>query len=97
MEPGETEQQALRRELREELAIEVEPTAPLGMSIHPYPGLEVALAVWQCTLVSGEPVPTEHDDLRWVRAEELDGIAWAPADVHLVPQLRRALLDSEGR
>lgn len=91
VEPGETEQQALARELHEELGIRVEVLAPLGMALHPYPGIEVALALWQCRLVDGEPALTEHDAIRWIGADEVRSLAWAPADVELVEPLIQAL------
>ncbi len=90
VEPGESEPEALARELREELGIEVEVTAPLGVAIHPYPGLEVALAGWWCRLVRGAPAPVEHDAVRWVDAAGLRALGWAPADVPLVEAMVRA-------
>ncbi|UUN28972.1 (deoxy)nucleoside triphosphate pyrophosphohydrolase [Streptomyces sp. FIT100] len=79
LEPGETPEQALVRELREELGVEAEPVErvpgewPLG------PGY--VLQVWTARLVSGEPRPLEdHDELRWLAADELDSVEWLPQD-----------------
>lgn len=84
VEPGETEAQALERELREELAIEVAVREPIALSIHPYPHVEVALAAWTCDLLSGTPTPTEHDRIGWFGPDELQALPWAPADIPLV-------------
>ncbi|MFE3325111.1 (deoxy)nucleoside triphosphate pyrophosphohydrolase [Streptomyces sp. NPDC059176] len=79
LEAGETPEQGLVRELREELGIEAEPVErvpgewPLG------PGH--VLQVWTARLVSGEPQPLEdHDALRWLGADELDAVDWLPQD-----------------
>ena len=95
VEPGETEQQALGRELEEELGIRVSVDVPLALAIHAYPGLEVALAMWQCTLIDGEPTLTEHDALDWIGPDECRTLAWAPADIGLVEPLISALRASD--
>jgi 8-oxo-dGTP diphosphatase len=88
VEPGESDEQALARELREELGVEVVVGARLG---------EVAdaalrLVVYPATVVSGEPQPLEdHDQLRWLDASELDDVAWLPIDEALLPAVRTLL------
>ncbi|WP_338672724.1 (deoxy)nucleoside triphosphate pyrophosphohydrolase [Streptomyces sp. SCSIO 30461] len=79
LEPGETSEQALVRELREELGVEAEPIErvpgewPLG------PGY--VLQVWTARLLRGEPEPLEdHDELRWLSPDELDTVDWLPQD-----------------
>ncbi|MFC5802526.1 (deoxy)nucleoside triphosphate pyrophosphohydrolase [Streptomyces formicae] len=79
LEPGETPEQALVRELREELGVEAEPVErvpgewPLG------PGY--VLQVWTARLLSGDPRPLEdHDELRWLAVDELDSVEWLPQD-----------------
>jgi 8-oxo-dGTP diphosphatase len=94
LEPGETEPQALARELREELGIEVSVGARLDEATHHYPGITVRLAAWSATLAAGEPTATEHDALKWVRPHELADLAWAPADVPLIPAVVRLLSES---
>jgi 8-oxo-dGTP diphosphatase len=77
------------REVREELACEVRVTGRLegSVPVRPGYGLEVVLA----ELVSGEPVPLEHDALRWLGADELESVRWLPADVPFLAELRTRL------
>jgi 8-oxo-dGTP diphosphatase len=84
--PDETLAAAAVRELREELACEVRVTGRLEGAVPVRPGyaLEVVLA----ELVSGEPVPLEHDALRWLRGAELGSVPWLPADVPFLAELR---------
>ena len=90
VEAGERPAAALERELHEELGCRVEVTgwlsgaAPIGET-HV---LTVALAV----LVEGEPVPTEHDQVRWLAADELDDVDWLEPDRPFLPELRSVLL-----
>lgn len=86
VEPGETAQAAAERELAEELGIRVEVTGWLDGAepVRDDLVLRVALA----RLVEGDPVPTEHDAVRWLRVDQLDDVTWSTADVAFVEQLR---------
>lgn len=85
---GESEAEALVRELYEELGVEVRAERRLGSSVHAYAHVTIELIAWACTLVSGEPRALEHQALAWVGPEGLDAVAWAPADVPLIPAVR---------
>ncbi|MFI1867674.1 MULTISPECIES: (deoxy)nucleoside triphosphate pyrophosphohydrolase [Streptomyces] len=92
LEPGERPEQALVRELREELGVETEPVAripgewPLG------PGY--VLQVWTARLLSGEPRPLEdHDELRWLGPDETDAVDWLDQDRPAVAEAARLLRD----
>jgi 8-oxo-dGTP diphosphatase len=87
VEPGESAQQALAREIDEELGVRIEVLELLGGNDHQQLRLDVYLA----RIVDGEPVAHEHAALRWVAAEGLDALDWAAADVPLVAPLRRYL------
>ena len=91
VEPGESDREALARELREELGIEVHVGDWLAEATHPYERVVVHLVAYACTLESGEPQAREHAELRWIGADELDGLHWAPADVHLLEAVRRRI------
>jgi 8-oxo-dGTP diphosphatase len=84
--PEETLAGAAVRELREELACEVRVTGRLEGAVPVRPGyaLEVVLA----ELASGEPVPLEHDALRWLSGAELESVRWLPADAPFLAELR---------
>ena len=91
VEPGETEEAAAVRELREELALEVKVGAALGsgQAINE----RYLLRVYLAELLAGEPVLREHSETRWVSARELDALDWLPADRPFLPALREALRD----
>jgi 8-oxo-dGTP diphosphatase len=90
---GETSTEAVVREVREELGCTVEVGASLEGRVAIKPGY--ALTVQRVHLVEGEPVPHEHDAVRWLGPEELDDVAWLTADQPFLPELRRLLLDGE--
>lgn len=84
VEPGETPQETLRREVREELGCLVEVGDLLKRTEHLYDFGLVDLTTFWCTLADGEPVASEHSELAWADASELASLAWAPADVPAV-------------
>ncbi|WOX22277.1 (deoxy)nucleoside triphosphate pyrophosphohydrolase [Streptomyces solicathayae] len=79
LEPGESAEKALVRELREELGVETEPGERVPGEWPLKPGY--VLRVWTARLLSGEPRPLEdHDELRWLARDELDSVDWLDAD-----------------
>ena len=89
VEPGESDQQALLRELREELGIEASVGSRIGPDL-PI-GDAAVLRVYVCRIVAGEPALIDHDEHRWLTAEELDDVPWIDVDLPLLPELRRLL------
>lgn len=85
VEPGETEPAALVRELREELDVTVEIGDRIGPDVPIGPDL--LLRAWTAVLTAGEPTALEHAELRWLAEDELDSVAWLPADRPVVSVL----------
>ncbi len=91
VDPGETDADALVRELREELDVDVTPGEHLATSRHAYEHGTIELVAVACRLRRGTPRAVEHAELRWMRAGEFETLDWAPADVPLLDAVRRAL------
>jgi len=90
IEQGESPHQALIRELSEELLIEVELEATIFDAVsYEYDFGVVNLTTIIGKLKSGEPVLTEHQEIRWLSPEELFEVEWAPADIPIVKQLSK--------
>jgi 8-oxo-dGTP diphosphatase len=86
---GESPAEAVVREVREELGCDVVSLRPLAGTADVKPGY--TLRAHLVELRSGEPIPHEHDALRWLAAEDLDDVAWLPADQPFLPELRALL------
>ena len=95
LEPGESESQALVRELREELHLRILPMRRLGAVERPERRLR--LTVWICRKEEGDPVLVEHAAVRWVGPEELEELGWAEPDRPFLTELRAVLLDPEAQ
>ena len=87
--PGESDADALARELDEELGVEVVVGDRLGVDV--VLDGPMTLRAYLVTLIDGTVQPHEHTALRWVSADELDGLAWVPADRAWLPDLAAAL------
>ena len=94
VEPGEDPRATAVREIAEELRCTIEVTgwveADAGASTG-VAGSEIVLSVATARLVDGDPVPTEHDAVRWLRADQLDEVSWAAADLPFLDPVRRLL------
>ncbi|MCO6559310.1 MAG: (deoxy)nucleoside triphosphate pyrophosphohydrolase [Bifidobacterium sp.] len=80
IEYGETPEQALRREIKEELLCEIEVGPKICSTQQQYDFGTIELTTFLCSLTSGEPSLTEHTQLRWIPQTELATLDWAPAD-----------------
>jgi len=86
---GESDATALARELREELGVHVTVGARVGADVLLSP--TTTLRAYVVTRVAGEVTPHDHGALRWVHADELDALAWVPADRAWLPDLAAVL------
>lgn len=93
IEPGETPEVALIRELKEELAIDVTQAclAPFTFASHTYEKFHLLMPLYVCRRWSGIPRPTEGQTLKWVRANHLVNYEMPPADIPLIAMLRDLL------
>ena len=87
MELGETPEQALVRELKEELAVEVCVGEKICTVEYDYPKFHLTMHCFWATIVSGEIVLLEHEDARWLDRENLNSVNWLPADIDVVNHL----------
>ena len=83
-ERGETPQQALVREIKEELKSEIRVGEKLCTIEYDYPKFHLTMHCFWCDLLDGEPVLLEHEAARWLTADELNSVDWLPADVQVV-------------
>lgn len=88
VEPGETKQQALLRECREELGITLSIGEECVALTHAYPDLTIHLTLFRGTILQGVPQKLEHNDLRWVTWEESAAYTFSPADALMLERLR---------
>ena len=88
VEPGETHEQALIRECREELAIEIAVESVFMEVQHEYPDVCVRLTVFNARIVAGTPQKIEHNDLLWISPAESAGYPFCPADVAIVQKIK---------
>ena len=84
IEPGETPEQALAREIREELNLIAEVGQKVTTTTYEYDFATVELTTFYCTLVDGDLRLTDHDATKWVTSTEAAHLAWAPADIPAV-------------
>lgn len=89
VEPGETKAQALARECREELAVEVDVGAPFMEVTHAYPDVTVHLTLLWAQIRSGEVRLLEHCDMRWITPDEIGQFAFCPADEEILRRIER--------
>ena len=91
IEPGETPQQALVREIREELDTLVRVGELLTTVEHDYPAFHLSMQCFLCEIAAGTPLLREHEAARWLKAEELDSVAWLPADRPVAALIREQM------
>ena len=88
IEPGETPQQALAREIREELAADITVGSLVRTVEWDYPGFRLTMHCYWCTLDSAEPRLLEHEAARWLSRDELASVSWLPADREIIEDIK---------
>ena len=89
VEPGETKEEALIRECREELAVTVSVGEVFMEVTHQYPDLTVHLTLYHAAIAAGVPQKIEHNDIRWITVEEIDRYPFCPADDVILERLKQ--------
>lgn len=92
IEPGETPEQALARELREELSINVEVHELITAIVDEYEDIILHIDTYRCTLISGTPTLSEHIAMAWSNKEELDNLEFSPADKPTLEKIKNLYL-----
>lgn len=91
IEDGETPQQALKREIMEELDTEVTVGEWIDTVEYDYPTFHLSMDCFWCEIVKGNLVLKEHEAARWLRKEQLDEVEWLPADVTIIEKIRKVM------
>ena len=91
LEPGETPQQCIERDIREELAPEVRAERILGVVEYDYPTFNLTMHCILCTIVSGELKLLEHEAARWLTKDTLRSVDWLPADLLILDRIEEIL------
>ena len=93
IEPDETKEQALIREIKEELDCTIEPTKFALDLEYQYPTFYLKMSCFEAIIKEGTPKLLEHNDARWLKKEELDDVEWIPADIEAVNYLKKTMDD----
>jgi 8-oxo-dGTP diphosphatase len=91
IEPGETAEEALAREIREELDTEIAVEAPFDRVEYDYPDFHLSMQCFLCRVIRGSLVLKEHEDAAWLDRDRLDDVRWLPADETVISRLRELL------
>ena len=91
IEAGETPQQALVREIKEELDVEITVGELLHTIEYDYPDFHLSMDCFWCEISAGTLVAKEAQEIRWLSAHELNDVPWLPADLEIVPKIRNSM------
>ena len=89
VEPGETKEQALIRECKEELGIILEVDDVFTEAVHEYPDINIRLTVFNAKIAEGVPKLIVHNDLKWITPDEIPQYEFCPADVGILKRIMK--------
>lgn len=90
IEVGETPQEALKREIMEELDTEISVMELIDTIEYDYSEFHLSMDCFWCEIVSGNLVLKEHEDARWLTRRQLDDVEWLPADILLIEEIKKS-------
>lgn len=91
IEPGESPEDALRREIREELEVEVNVGELIDTIEYDYPAFHLSMKCYVCTIADGNPHLLEHEAAKWLSSTQLSSVDWLPADITLISKIAKLL------
>lgn len=89
IESGESREVALKREIREELGVDITIDKFLCTTDYDYPSFHLTMHCYLCSVKSGEIELREHKSARWLTTKTLDSVEWLPADKYIIDELKR--------
>ena len=91
IETGETPEQALKREIKEELDTDIEVGELIDVVEHDYPTFHISMKCFWCSVKNGELKLLEHEDAKWITRSEIDSVDWLPADRGILLKIKEML------
>ena len=91
VEPGESPEDALVREIREELDSEISVDEYISTIEYDYPEFHLSMRCYWCSLISGNLVLKEAEDAKWLDVETIDSVKWLPADITLIDEIKKRM------
>jgi len=92
VEPGETKEQALIRECREELGVEIQVEDLYMELVHEYPDMTIILSLFNARIAQGTPLLLEHNDIRWIKVQDIPDYDFCPADEEILKKLQQGVV-----
>ena len=91
VEKGETKEEAIIREIKEELDTVIKVDSYLDTIEYDYPDFHLSMDCFVCSIVEGNLVLKEHEDSKWIKKEEIDTLNWLPADLVIIDKVKEMM------
>lgn len=91
IEAGETPQEALKREIKEELDTEISVKDLICTVEYDYPKFHLSMDCFWCEIINGDLILKEHEDAKWLTKDKLDSVEWLTADLSLIKEIKKYL------